>query len=241
MSKQQSVIVTRSISKSSSVEAVASYFEDLIVSGHYPLHQRLPPERQLRLELGISRHTLRRALLLLEERGLIWRHVGKGTFVGRVHSSVSTSPAQIGKHCSLAQLLEARAAIEPMCARIAAYRCGKREFESLEKYCYRASIAANWHEYDKWDDLFHRCVAEASGNVFLIGAMDSLQKAKHESQWNICSAKSFRPDLITTYSREHSTIIARLRNKDGLRVEEAMKQHLQTINLTVAMLLEPHH
>ncbi|MCK5444854.1 MAG: winged helix-turn-helix transcriptional regulator, partial [Rhodospirillaceae bacterium] len=43
---------------------------------------KLPPERQLCEELGISRGELRKALSLLEAEGKIWRHVGRGTFAG---------------------------------------------------------------------------------------------------------------------------------------------------------------
>ena len=43
---------------------------------------RLPPERELAAALGVSRTELRKALDVLESEGQLWRHVGKGTFVG---------------------------------------------------------------------------------------------------------------------------------------------------------------
>ena len=43
---------------------------------------RLPPERKLCQQLGVSRGELRKALATLEAEGQLWRHVGKGTFIG---------------------------------------------------------------------------------------------------------------------------------------------------------------
>ena len=53
-----------------------------ISAGSYAPGDRLPPERELIDQLGMSRTTLRKALEALEREGTIWRHVGKGTFVG---------------------------------------------------------------------------------------------------------------------------------------------------------------
>jgi len=62
---------------------VASRAEELIISGEWPEGERLPPERQLCRDFDVSRSTLRQALGELEERGLITRHQGRGTFVAR--------------------------------------------------------------------------------------------------------------------------------------------------------------
>jgi len=62
---------------------VASQAEELITSGQWQEGDRLPPERQLCRDFGVSRATLRQALGELEERGLITRHQGRGTFVSR--------------------------------------------------------------------------------------------------------------------------------------------------------------
>ena len=62
---------------------VASRAEQLIASGIWQEGERLPPERQLCRDFDVSRSTLRQALGELEERGLISRHQGRGTFVTR--------------------------------------------------------------------------------------------------------------------------------------------------------------
>ena len=62
---------------------IASRAEELVASGEWREGDRLPPERQLCQEFGVSRATLRQALGELEERGLITRHQGRGTFVAK--------------------------------------------------------------------------------------------------------------------------------------------------------------
>src|SRR3982750_4454473 len=54
----------------------------LLESPEYPANSRLPAERDLSVQLDLSRSALREALEVLEAEGKVWRHVGQGTFVG---------------------------------------------------------------------------------------------------------------------------------------------------------------
>ena len=58
-------------------QGVAAKVKELISSSGYAPGDRLPPERELIGQLGVSRGTLRRALDTLEREGAIWRHVGR--------------------------------------------------------------------------------------------------------------------------------------------------------------------
>ena len=62
-------------------EALAK-IRKLLDGDKFPLNSRLPPERQLAVDLGVSRSALREGLAMFEVEGKVWRHVGKGTFVG---------------------------------------------------------------------------------------------------------------------------------------------------------------
>src|SRR5215212_3324719 len=80
---------------------------DLLASAPYPLHSRLPPERQLAEKLNLPRSKLREALQLLEDEGRIWRRVGMGTFVGGRPRSIHSRPEALGSATTLNELLEA--------------------------------------------------------------------------------------------------------------------------------------
>ena len=72
------------------VRRVTADLAEYLSSDRYPLHSRLPPERQLCELLQVSRTALRNGLEELEREGRIWRHVGKGTFVGGRPQSVQS-------------------------------------------------------------------------------------------------------------------------------------------------------
>ncbi|MEL0252207.1 MAG: GntR family transcriptional regulator, partial [Novosphingobium sp.] len=81
---------------------------------------RLPPEPKLSEELGVSRGRLRTLLKRLESEGAIWRHVGKGTFVGP-RKLVDSNP--VAASFSVDDILQARTALEPQLAALAAIHC----------------------------------------------------------------------------------------------------------------------
>ena len=85
-----------------------------------PTDGRLPPERELCESLGVSRGDLRKALDVLERDGHIWRHVGKGTFVGSGPVEEAIGISEIAGSSNPADVMRARLIIEPEIAREAA-------------------------------------------------------------------------------------------------------------------------
>ena len=63
-------------------ESALTQLRALLAQKELPPSTRLPPERELSELLGVSRGELRKALAVLEKQGELWRHVGKGTFIG---------------------------------------------------------------------------------------------------------------------------------------------------------------
>src|SRR3546814_19599628 len=92
---------------------------------------RLPPERTLAAELRVSRGPLRKALERLEARGRIWRHVGRGTFVGPRPASHEARLSVVGEATSPPDLLEMHLILEPQIARLASMRTTAHELGHL--------------------------------------------------------------------------------------------------------------
>lgn len=83
--------------------SVGQHLEARLRAGEWAPGSQLPPERELCRSLEVSRSTLRLALAELEERGLVTRHQGRGTFVARPHVQ-----AELGGYFSLRDALQAR-------------------------------------------------------------------------------------------------------------------------------------
>ena len=81
-----------------------------------PPDTKLPAERELSEQLGVSRADLRKALATLEAEGQLWRHVGKGTFTGSRAIEV-LSLAEIDRETNPAEVMRTRLLFEPIIAR----------------------------------------------------------------------------------------------------------------------------
>ena len=202
-------------------------------SDRFPPHSRLPPEREIASSLQLSRGKVREALLQLETDGRIWRHVGLGTFVGCRPSSICSTPESLGDATTLSEILEARSAIEPIVARLAAVRAELHEVRLIEKYYVMGRKSSDWADWERWDDLFHRAVAEASGNGILISTIDQLLRIKRHPRWTVARSNVFNPVLIQRYSDDHLTLLTAITGRDPEGADAAMRRHMLGLKLTV--------
>ena len=204
-----------------------------IASARYPMHSRLPPERELATLLKMPRGKLREALKLLEDEGRIWRRVGMGTFVGGRPRSIRSLPELLGAATTLSEILEARFLIEPLVARLAAQRAEQVDIAMIEQYFLAANKAQSWADWERWDELLHRAIVEASGNGILISTIDHLLRIKTHAKWTVQRAAEFDPALTARYGREHRAVVSCIIGGDGEGAEAAMRRHMLGLKLTV--------
>lgn len=192
---------------------------------------KLPPERHLTDELGLSRATLRKALDALERDGLIWRHVGKGTFVadGSVPQASSGANVELGRQLTPFRMMRARLAIEPAIAREAAVNASGETLQKMQRAVERAKAATTWNEYETQDDIFHRSVAEASDNLLLLALFDQLNDVRRAVAWGSVTRESARPSPDHSSFAEHDAIAAAIASRDASAAYEAMRKHLGSV------------
>ena len=212
---------------------VAAELDGLLSCDRYPLHSRLPPERRLCELLQVNRTALRSGLDELEREGRIWRHVGKGTFVGGRPQSVQSCAEALGADTTLSELLETRTLIEPQAARLAALRAEPSDLTRMKRHGAHAAMAEDWATWDRWDELLHRGIVEASGNGLMISIVDQILRVKKQTRWTITRAKMFDPDLKDRYSSEHLAVIASIEAHDLQGAENAMRRHIQGISSSI--------
>src|SRR6202795_3495135 len=110
---------------------IADQIAALIEKGEYAAGQRLPPERDLAKQLGVSRPSVREALIALEVEGYVEVRVGSGVYVvGRGPGArAETLPADSGPF----ELIKARWLIEAECAALAARQATKAQVRAIEE------------------------------------------------------------------------------------------------------------
>lgn len=177
-----------------------------IVEGRWAVEQRIPPESELMTELGVARGTLREALRALQYSGMLEIRRGDGTFV-RARSEVPGALARAG--ATLRDVLEARTAIEPQLARLAAERAEATDIERIEAALVVRSGAADerWAEADV---AVHEAIARAAHNPILFEVYTALLPMLHEAMHTALRRDGFCRDE----PRGHEEVLDAIRRRD---------------------------
>ncbi|MBO6757415.1 MAG: FadR family transcriptional regulator [Roseibium sp.] len=204
---------------------------EFIAGREYAPGDRLPPERELIGHLKVTRTTLRKALDTLEREGVIWRHVGKGTFVSSKNDSLETGDlAAVVQQITPVRMMRARLAIEPAIAGEAAINASREAIARIKKAKDRAIDAESWPEYETNDDLFHHAIAEASDNILLVTLFDQLNAVRRAVALNTVIRYDDRPPRTHTSFAEHDRIYAAIEARDSKAAYEAMRQHIGSVS-----------
>ena len=190
---------------------------------------KLPPERVLCEELGVPRSDLRKALAVLEKEGLIWRHVGKGTFIGPHPLDNILNLSQIENATNPAEVMRARLLIEPLLAREAARNATRQDMADIETLMRQAYAASTWRQYEALDNAFHRAIAKAASNSLLLAVFDTINIVRRSVVWGRLRQVPERPPQGHHSFAEHEAIVAALMNRDIDAAGETMFKHVQTV------------
>jgi len=193
---------------------------------------RLPPERELCESLGVSRGELRKALAILESEGHLWRHVGRGTFVGQRpvdESDIGTLTSRTNP----GEVMRARLLIEPAIAREAALNATAADIEEMLLCLKLARQAQTWRQYENWDNRFHRAVAQAARNTLLLGLFDTLNAVRRAVVWGRLRANAKAPSGDHHSFAEHDRIVQAIETRDVEDAGRAMRQHLESVELNL--------
>ena len=193
---------------------------------------RLPPERELAEQFGISRSTLRQAITTLVQSGHLISVRGRsgGTFVSK------SPPPHEGNgrlRPDWREVLDQRVAIECGSALLAAERGETRVFDHMEALTVQMDEREEFETYRRADVRFHIALAEATGTPRLIAAMTEVQGEMSE-----LIALIAHPDEVLGHSNdEHRRIVARLRAGDGLGSVGILRAHLAGTEHIIAGLI----
>jgi DNA-binding FadR family transcriptional regulator len=194
-----------------------------------PPEARLPPERELSEILGVSRGELRKALAILEGQGELWRHVGKGTFVGSGPVEETIGISEIAGRTNPADVMRARLIIEPEIAREAALHATLSDIAAMRQSLAQTREAATWRQYENFDNLLHRQIAQASRNNVLLGLFDVLNAVRRTVVWGRLRSDGARPPADHHSFADHERIVEAIADRDLGGAAAAMRLHLQQV------------
>ena len=190
----------------------------LLVAG-----SRLPPERQLAEELGISRSTLRQALTTLVQSGHLKSVRGRsgGTFVAE-RPPLSELPGETLGRDAWA-ILDHRVAIEVGAAMLAAERAEEADLDALAELVERMASSTDFEAYRRADIRFHIGLAEAARSPRLVTEMTEVQ-----GQMSDLIVRIAHPEEVLTRSNaQHRRLVAELRGGDAAAAAALIRTHIR--------------
>lgn len=229
------------------VDPTLTKLRRLIASPDFDGDKRMPPERTLASELGVGRRSLRRALDILEQEGHISRHQGRGTFVNRNgHAPVISGDHDLSLPAALAgitngglqhvldhtnplEVIEVKLAIEPVMARLAAFRASQAEINKLQLLAEETRAAADPATYRDADARFHRTIAEVARNSLFLAVFDTLHASQRDTGWRRLGENANCYKRQAVYADFHHEIASAIAQRQGDRAQELMHQHLSDV------------
>jgi DNA-binding FadR family transcriptional regulator len=194
-----------------------------------PLDSRLPPERELAETLGVTRAGLRKALSVLESENQIWRHVGKGTFIGSRPIETLADVAAITRRTNPAEVMRTRLVLEPEVARMAALNATSAHIAEMHACMQRTRAAQTWRQYEAWDNRLHRVIAESTQNSLLLALLDTLNAVRRAVVWGRLRVDKVKPAPNHHSFDDHEAIVAAIADRDLNRAAAAMRTHLENV------------
>lgn len=196
---------------------------------------KLPTERELSGEFGLSRSTVRRVLADLKGRGLITQTVGSGTYVSEdvarglaelTHTAApfATSPAE---------LMSARLVLEPAIIAMVVGNATAADFARMEECCDKAEAAVTLEDFELWDGRLHEAVADAAHNAFISTVFQRMSEVRAQSEWGALKRRSATPARRLDYQREHRELVAALKDRDGVRAIQTCVEHLTHVRINL--------
>ncbi|MEN3150919.1 FadR/GntR family transcriptional regulator [Neorhizobium sp. IRAMC:178] len=207
-------------------QQIADQIRVLIQGGQFPAGARLPAERELAQQLGVSRPSLREALIALEIDGSVEIRMGSGIYVTAEPDRRPWQSGSMGE--SPLELMQARAAVEGAVILLAAARITPETLRSLRQTLdqMRTEISEGRKALDL-DRLFHLTIASQSGNSVLAHIVGDLFDERHSPMSAQIRVRFETPETWGAALAEHEAIYTALETRNPLLAQAMMHAHLE--------------
>lgn len=209
-------------------DQVADALAAEVRSGRLSEGDRLPTEAALAEQFGVSRTVVREAVSRLKSLGLLDSRQGSGVYVRPAGvEPLRFEMPHVASREAVIQMVELRRALEAEVAALAAERRTPEDVQRIREAieALHAAVAAGGNGADE-DVRFHRAIAEAARNPFLIGTLQYLRQFLHGATRVTRANEARRADFAREVAQEHAQIVEAIEAGDPLRAREAAKSHM---------------
>jgi GntR family transcriptional regulator, transcriptional repressor for pyruvate dehydrogenase complex len=205
---------------------IAEQLRGLIQRGEYPVGSRLPAERELALQLGVSRPSVREALIALEVEGLVEVRGGSGVVV--LARRAPPASRTVGNAYGPFEIMRARQVLEGELAALAARHMKRNQVAQLHEAL--AGMEADITRGQlplQGDRQFHLCIAQAADNAPLLRSLEQLYDERNNP---LCEHFGHRFENVHTWRKaleEHAAVVQAIAARDPEGARQQMHRHLQ--------------
>jgi GntR family transcriptional regulator, transcriptional repressor for pyruvate dehydrogenase complex len=220
-------------------DQIVQQIETMILEGSFKPGDRLPPERQLAEQLGVSRPSLREAIQKLSARGLLSSRQGGGTYITSRLDAGFADPWQemLGTHPELHRdVLEFRRMLEGTVAQMAAERATQADIERIGGLFEQMEAAHRLEGLELTSEVdvkFHQALADAAHNALLThvaaSLLNMLHTHVHDNIANLFATGTVSKQLLD----QHRAVWEAVRDRDGAAARAAAEAHIDFVDHTL--------
>ncbi len=212
---------------------IAEQLRQLMASGEFAMGSRLPAERDLALQLGVSRPSVREALIALEVEGMIEVRTGSGIYVRQTSAAKTTAaPAELDDNTPAnwgpLEVMSARILVEAEVAALAATNAQKADLKAIKTGLQQMKLEAARDEIPRQgDEAFHEAIAQACGNSVLLDTVQRYWLARNGPLFERLGDYFEHPASWQTAIAEHQEVMHAIEARDSSAARKAMQKHLR--------------
>jgi DNA-binding FadR family transcriptional regulator len=208
---------------------IAAQLSGLIASGEFAVGQRLPSERELAAQLGVSRPSLREALIALELEGMVEVRVGAGIWVTASSERNTVKPLNEGE--GPFELLRARWLIEGEIAAVAARTATAADLNAIRSALNTMDrLQKKNQDFSSADREFHLHIAASTRNSVLAAVVQDLWDRGRGAMWSLMEEHFQTPHHRAATVDDHRAIFVALDAHDPREARHAMRSHLKRVD-----------
>jgi DNA-binding FadR family transcriptional regulator len=207
---------------------IADQLRTLIQSGEFVAGSRLPAERDLAKQLGVSRPSVREALIALEVEGWVEVRTGSGVYVlDRAQHTQSAEKTIATTEWGPLELIRARRVVEGEMAAIAALQAKRKHLDAMRQALADMTRDASAGVLPlEGDRAFHSAIVESTGNVVLVETVHSFWDSRRGPLFTRLGGYFETVQSWRSAIAEHTTILDAIAAHDGPAARAAMHTHM---------------